>query len=413
MAAGSSYGFCRHFGKKERKIRMNNFQYYAPTKVVFGRDTEQQTGKLVKEQGGTKVLIHYGGKSAKASGLLDRVCDSLKQEGIPYVMLGGVQPNPRVSLAREGIELCRREGVDFLVAVGGGSVIDSAKCIGYGLYNGGEVWDFYAKKRTAKGCTPIGAVLTIAAAGSEMSHSCVMTNEEGWIKRGYSSDYARCRFAVMNPELTYTLPEYQTASGCVDILMHTMERYFTKAEDTMLVDGMAEALMRTVMHNAAILMKNPRDYDARAQVMWAGSVAHNGLLGCGMKEDWASHQLEHELSAMFDVAHGAGLAAVWGSWARYVYLEKPQRFAQYAVNVLGLPMDCSHPERTALQGIERTEEFFRSIHMPVNIRELGIELTEEQIQILARKCSNEDGRTIGGFRVLDREDMVRIYRMAR
>ena len=392
---------------------MNNFQYYAPTKIVFGKDTESQVGKLVKEQGGTKVLVHFGGGSAVRSGLLERVCQSLKQEGIAYVTLGGVKPNPRVSLAREGIELCKKEGVDFLLAVGGGSVIDSTKCIGYGVANGGDVWDLYAGKRTASGCMPLGAVLTIAAAGSEMSRSCVMTNEDGWIKRGYSSDYARCRFAVLNPELTYTLPDYQTACGCVDILMHTMERYFTKAEDTMLVDGMAEALMRTVMHNAKILKKKPDDYDARAQVMWAGSLSHNGLLGCGMQEDWASHQMEHELSGMFDVAHGAGLAAVWGSWARYVYMEKPERFAQYAVQVMRLPRDCSHPEKTALQGIEATEQFFRSINMPVSIHEMGIELTEEQIRELARKCSRDDGRTIGGFKVLDRTDMENIYRAAR
>ena len=261
---------------------MNRFEYFAPTKVVFGKGTELEVGRLVKEQGGTKVLVHFGGESARKSGLLDRIGQSLSEAGIGYVMLGGVKPNPRLSLAREGIELGRKEGVDFLLAVGGGSVIDSTKCIGYGLANEGDVWDFYDRKRAAKGCMPIGAVLTIAAAGSEMSRSCVMTNEDGWLKRGYSTDYARCRFAVMNPELTYTLPAYQTASGCVDILMHTMERYFHTGEDTMLVDGMAEALLKTVMYNARILMKEPENYDARAQVMWAGSLSHNGLLSCGM-----------------------------------------------------------------------------------------------------------------------------------
>lgn len=392
---------------------MQNFEYFTPTRVVFGRDTELQVGKLVKEYGGNKVLVHFGGGSAVKSGLLDRVCSSLKDAGIAYVTLGGVQPNPRLSLAREGIALCRKEGVDFLLAVGGGSVIDSTKCIGYGLANEGDVWDFYAGKRQAVGCMPIGCVLTIAAAGSEMSRSSVITNEEGWIKRGYNNDYSRCKFAVMNPELTYTLPAYQTASGCVDILMHTMERYFTKEADTELVDGMAEALLKTVMHNAKILMEDPENYSARAQVMWAGSLSHNGLLGCGMVEDWASHQLEHELSAMFDVAHGAGLAAVWGSWARYVYMDKPERFAQYAVNVMGVPMDYNDPAKTALEGIKATEQFFHAIQMPANIHEMGIELTEEQIQELARKCSNEDGRMIGGFRKLNREDMVNIYRMAK
>lgn len=392
---------------------MKNFEYYAPTKVVFGRGTENEVGKLVKEQGGSRVLVHFGGGSAVKSGLIDRVCQSLEQEGISYVKLGGVQPNPRLSLAREGIELCKRETVDFLLAVGGGSVIDSAKCIGYGLANEGDVWDFYAHKRQARGCMPIGAVLTIAAAGSEMSRSSVITNEDGWIKRGYNDDLSRCRFAVMDPELTYTLPAYQTASGCVDILMHTMERYFTKEEGTELTDSLAEGLLRTVMHCAGVLMKEPENYEARAQVMWAGSLSHNGLLGCGMEEDWASHQLEHELSASFDVAHGAGLAAVWGSWARYVYLQKPERFAQYAVNVMGVPMDYSHPEKTALEGIQRTEQFFREIGMPASIHEMGIQLTEEQIKELALKCSNHDGRTIGGFRILDRGDMEEIYRMAR
>lgn len=392
---------------------MNRFEYFAPTKVVFGKGTELEVGRLVKEQGGTKVLVHFGGESARKSGLLDRIGQSLSEAGIGYVMLGGVKPNPRLSLAREGIELGRKEGVDFLLAVGGGSVIDSTKCIGYGLANEGDVWDFYDRKRAAKGCMPIGAVLTIAAAGSEMSRSCVMTNEDGWLKRGYSTDYARCRFAVMNPELTYTLPAYQTASGCVDILMHTMERYFHTGEGTMLVDGMAEALLKTVMYNARILMKEPENYDARAQVMWAGSLSHNGLLSCGMAEDWASHQLEHELSGMFDVAHGAGLAAVWGSWARYVYQDKPVRFAQYAERVLGIPMDYDHLERTALAGIEATEQFFRELGMPVRIHELGIDLTEEQIQELAEKCSFFGKRTVGGFRVLQKEDMANIYRMAK
>lgn len=392
---------------------MNNFQYFAPTKVVFGKGTENEAGSLVREQGGTKVLVHFGSGSAVKSGLVDRVCRSLEEAGIAYVTLGGVKPNPRLSLAREGIELCRKEGVDFLLAIGGGSVIDSAKCIGYGLANDGDVWDFYSKKRQAKACIPVGAILTIAAAGSEMSDSSVITNEEGWIKRGYSSDYCRCKFAVMNPELTYTLPDYQTASGCVDILMHTLERYFSPTEDSMLVDGIAEAMMKTVIHYAKVLAENPTDYNARAQIMWAGSLSHNGLTGCGLVRDFASHQLEHELSAMFDVAHGAGLAAVWGSWARYVYMEKPQRFAQYAANVLGLQVDYSHPERTALEAIKETESFFRSIHMPTSIHEMGIDLTEEQIQELARKCSDNDGRTIGGFKVLNREDMVQIYRMAK
>ena len=295
---------------------MNEFVFQAPTKVVFGKGVENQVGQLCKEQGATKVLVHFGGQSAKKSGLLDRVYASLDEAGIPYVSLGGVKPNPRLSLVYEGIELCRKEGVDFLLPVGGGSVIDSAKAIGYGLANDFDVWDLYDHKHTATGCAPIGAVLTIAAAGSEMSDSSVITKEEGGIKRGYNSDLCRCKFAVMNPELTYTLPAYQTACGAADIMMHVMERYFVKEDTLELTDGMAEALIRTVMKNAVLALKDPEDYKARAEIMWASSLAHNGLMNCGgPKGDWACHQLEHELGGMFDVAHGAGLAAVWGSWA--------------------------------------------------------------------------------------------------
>lgn len=392
---------------------MVNFEYFTPTKVVFGKNAEEKTGELIKAQGCKKVLVHYGGNSAKKSGLLDRICVSLEKKGISYVTLGGVVPNPHLSKVHEGIELCKKEGVDFILAVGGGSVIDSGKAIGYGVANEGEVWDFYAKKRIPEACLPVGAVLTIAAAGSEMSDSSVITNEEGWLKRGCNNNLCRCRFAVMNPELTYTLPPYQTASGCVDIMMHTMERYFTREEDTALTDGIGEALLRTVMESAQTLVEEPENYDARAQVMWASSLSHNGLTGCGTVGDWSCHQLEHELGGMFDVAHGAGLAAVWGSWARYVYKEKPERFAQFAVNVMGVTNDFSDPEKTALMGIRKMEEFYRSIQMPTNIWELGVELTEEQIQELAYKCSFMDQRTIGQFKVLSRKDMEEIYRMAR
>lgn len=392
---------------------MVNFEYFTPTKVVFGKNAEEKTGELVKEQGCKKVLVHYGGQSAKKSGLLGRICASLEKKGISYVTLGGVVPNPHLSKVHEGIELCKKEGVDFILAVGGGSVIDSGKAIGYGVANEGEVWDFYAKTRIPEACLPIGAVLTIAAAGSEMSDSSVITNEDGWLKRGCNNNLCRCRFAIMNPELTYTLPPYQTASGCVDIMMHTMERYFTREENTALTDGIGEALLRTVMESAQTLARDPENYNARAQVMWASSLSHNGLTGCGTIGDWSCHQLEHELGGMFDVAHGAGLAAVWGSWARYVYKEKPERFAQFAVNVMGVTNDFSDPEKTALEGIRKMEEFYRSIHMPINIRELGVELTEEQVEQLAYKCSFMEKRTIGQFKVLDRNDMEEIYRMAR
>lgn len=392
---------------------MENFNYYTPTRVVFGRGTESETGALVKAQGCGKVLVHYGSGSVVRSGLLDRVYKSLDDAGISYVSLGGVVPNPRLSLVYEGIELCRKEGVDFILAVGGGSVIDSAKAIGYGLANEGDVWDFYEGKRMPSGCMPIGVVLTISAAGSEMSNSSVITNENGWLKRGCNTDYGRVKFAVMNPEITMTLPKYQTASGCVDIMMHTMERYFNQSENMELTDGISEHLIRTVMRNAKILMDEPDNYDARAEVMWAGSLSHNGLTGCGTDGgDWASHQLEHELGGMFDVAHGAGLAAVWGSWARYVLDARPARFAQFAVNVMGVEPGADGTE-TALKGIAAMEEFYRSIEMPVCVKDMGIEMTEEQMQELAEKCSFFGERTIGCVKKLNKDDIYQIYKNAR
>ena len=399
--------------RKGVEKQMNNFQLYTPTKVVFGKDTEGQVGELVKEQNCSKVLVHFGSGSVKRSGLLDRVYASLDAAGVSYVSLGGAVPNPRLSLVYEGIELCKKEGVDFILAVGGGSAIDSAKAIGYGVKYDGDVWDLYLKKEAPKAMLPLGVILTIAATGSEMSNSSVITNEEGWLKRGLNSDLSRPQFAILNPELTYTLPEYQTMSGCTDILMHTMERYFSHEMDTDLVDGMAESLLRSVMRAAKVLLKDPKNYNARAEILWAGSLSHNGLTGCGRVGDWACHQLEHELGGMFDVAHGAGLAAVWGSWARYVYKENVARFAKFAVNVMGVAYDYADPEKTVLEGIEAMENFFRSIHMPVNIRELGVELNDKQIEELAYKCSFMDQRTIGGMKKLAREDIARIYEMAR
>lgn len=392
---------------------MNNFQYYTPTKVVFGKNTESQVGALVKEQGCKKVLVHYGSGSVKRSGLLDRIFASLTEAGVEYTELGGAVPNPRLSLVYQGIELCRKEGVDFVLAVGGGSAIDSAKGIAYGVPYEGDVWDFYGKKLPISAALPIGVVLTLAATGSEMSNSSVITNEDGWLKRGSNSDLGRPRFAVLNPELTYTLPEYQTMSGCVDIMMHTLERWFSHEKDTSLTDYLAEGVLKTVMQAAKVLLKDPQNYDARAEVMWAGSLSHNGLTGCGRAGDWACHQLEHELSGMFDVAHGAGLSAVWGSWARYVYKSDPDRFAKLFVDVLGVPYDYADPERTVLAGIEAMEEFFRSIRMPVSLGELGVEPSDEQIKELAYKCSFQETRTIGGVQKLGRADMEEIYRMAR
>ena len=392
---------------------MFHFNYYAPTQVVFGKDTEEKTGELVKAQNCKKVLIHYGSGSVKRTGLLDRVKQALEKENLAYTELGGVVPNPRLSLVKEGIELCKKEGVDFILAVGGGSVIDSAKAIGYGVANGGDVWDFYSHKRSATGCLPIGVILTISATGSEMSDSSVITNEDGWIKTGYHSEYCRPKFAIMNPELTMTLPDYQTACGCTDILMHTMERYFTQGENMELTDSIAEALMRTVIENTKILKENPKDYNARAEVMWAGSLSHNGLTGCGNGgNDFATHALEHELGGMYDVAHGAGLAALWGSWARYVYKEIPERFHKFAVRVMGLE-DTGDAEKMAVHGIEAMEAFFREIKMPTNLRELGLTPSEEELKELAHKCSLNTGGHKGSAKVLYEADMLAIYEMAR
>lgn len=393
---------------------MLNFQYYTPTRVVFGKGTLDQVGEQVRAFGGTKVLIHYGGGSVKRTGVLDRVKASLEAAGIGYTELGGVVPNPRVGLVREGIALCEKEGVDFLLPVGGGSVIDSAKAIGYGVACGGDVWDFYDFKRTPTGCLPIGAVLTIAAAGSEMSDSSVITNENGGIKRGCNNDLCRCKFAIMDPELTMALPDYQTACGCADILMHTMERYFNGQPESMaLTDAMAEALMRTVIDASRALVKEPGNYAARADVMWASSLSHNGLTACGGgKGDWACHRLEHELGGMFDVAHGAGLAAIWGTWARYVLPACPGRFARFAVNVLGVEPQGDNTA-TALKGVEAMEEFYREIKMPTSLRELGLELTETQVLELAEKCDIATRGNLGAAKHLTREDMAEIYRRAR
>lgn len=389
---------------------MNNFKIYTPTKVVFGKDAESNVAALVKEFGGKKLLIHYGSGSVIRSGLMKRVTDILDAEKIEYVTLGGVVPNPRLGLVYEGIELCKKEGVDFILAIGGGSAIDSAKAIGYGVANGGDVWDLYDYKRKATACLPIGVILTLSATGSEMSDSSVITKEEGLMKRGYNSDFARPRFAIMNPELTMTLPDYQTACGCTDIMMHTMERYFTNGGNMEITDAIAEGLLRTVMNNARILVKDPANYNARAEVMWAGSLSHNGLTGCGNDGgDWMPHKLEHELGGLYDVAHGAGLAAVWGSWARYVYKDCLPRFKKFAINVMGVDNNGTD-EEIALKGIEALEAFYREINMPTNLRELGVKATDADLVEMARKCAVGVGGAKGSAKLLHEEDMLAIFR---
>ncbi|MBQ9229707.1 MAG: iron-containing alcohol dehydrogenase [Prevotella sp.] len=393
---------------------MKDFNFYAPTRVVFGKESEKNIGKLVKEYGGSNVLVHYGGGSAERSGLLNVVRQQLTDAGLAFVELGGVVPNPLLSKVYEGIDLCRQHQIDFILAVGGGSVIDSAKAIGYGVSYAGDVWDFWEGKAKPVDCLPIGAVLTIPAAGSEMSSSCVITKDEGLIKRGINSDLCRCKFAVMNPERTYTLPPYQTAAGATDIMMHTMERYFSNYVDMTLTDAIAEALLRTVMDSARIVMKEPQNYRHRAQIMWAGSLAHNDLTECGTEKDFATHRLEHELSAVYGVTHGAGLAALWPSWARYVKAKHLSRFVQFAVNVMGVTNDFAHPEETAEKGIQAIEQFYREIGMPTNITELlGRQITEEEIDVLVDKCSRGGTITVGAMEVLSAKEMRDIYEMAK
>ena len=392
---------------------MKDFNFYAPTRVVFGRNSEEQLPQLLRQYGGHKVLLHYGGGSARRSGLLDKVEKMLSEEGVPFVELGGVVPNPLLSKVQEGIALCREQQVDFILAVGGGSVIDSAKAIGYGVGYEGDVWDFWDGKATPQSCLPIGVMLTIPAAGSEMSSSCVITKDEGLLKRGVNSDLCRCRFAIMNPERTYTLPPYQTAAGATDIMMHTMERYFSKYEDATLTDAISEALLRTVKDAVFDALKNPDDYRSRAQIMWAGSLAHNDLTECGTEKDFATHKMEHELSALFGVTHGAGLAALWPSWARYVMDRHLSRFVQFAVNVMGVHNDFSAPRSTALKGIEAIERFYHAIGMPTSIPQLiGRKATDEEIAEMVRKCSRDGKLKLGAMEVLGQEDIEQIYRMA-
>ena len=387
---------------------MHDFVYYTPTKIIFGKNTEPQCGGLVTALKCRKVLIHYGGQSALRSGLVDRIKASLEAAGLAYTTLGGVVPNPRLSLIREGIELARGEGVDFVLAVGGGSVIDSAKAIAYGAANEGDVWDYYMGKRKPNACLPVGCVVTIAAAGSEMSSSTVVTNEENGFKRSCKTDMARPAFAIMSPELTLTLPAFQTACGCVDILMHTMERYFGHGSNMDITDSISEGLLRTVMHHATVLHNDPANYESRAEVMWAGSLSHNGLTGCGSDGgDWATHMIEHELSGMFDVAHGAGLSAIWGSWARHVLSNRPDRFALFAERVMGVAR-AESDTATGLRGIEVMEDFFRSLDMPTSLKELDLAPTDAQLAEMAEKALVGKSH-IGSVKKLLPPDIVAIF----
>ena len=391
---------------------MKNFVYQLPTKFLFGRGAENEVGREVRALGGTKVLIHYGGGSAVRSGLIDRVKKALDAENIGYVELGGVQPNPRDTMVYKGIALARREGVDFVLAVGGGSSIDSSKAIAHGLQYDGDFWDFFCGKAKPEKTTPLGVVLTMSAAGSESSNSCVITQESTRTKRGLRSDLNRPRFAAMNPELAMTLPPYQIACGATDILAHIMERYFTCETEVDLTDRLCEGAMQAVIRAAKIAVKTPDSYDAQAQLMWGSTIAHNETLGVGRVSDFGSHQIEHELSALYDVPHGAGLAVVFPAWMRYQLSKNPMRFAQFAVRVYGCSMDFEHPERTALAGVEAHEAFLREIGMPVTLHELGART--EDIPALAAKTkkTNLETMTTGGAFPMTTQDVEAILHLA-
>ncbi len=398
--------------KSERNNIMNNFIYHTPTKVYFGKDEELKVGEIIKEYGGTRVLIHYGGGSVKKTGLLDRVKKSLTDAGLSYIELGGVQPNPELPLVREGVKLCIDEKIDFVLAVGGGSVLDSAKDIANGAANPEvDVWEFTKKTATPKKSLPKGVILTLSAAGSEMSSSCVITNPETGEKRGYNSVFNRMDFAIENPELTYTVNAYQTACGAVDIAMHTIERYFCPGNDTYLTDAIAEAVIKSVQKAGVDAINNPTDYSARANMMWASSLAHNDLTHCGRDYSLPVHQFEHELSGMYtNITHGAGLAALWASWARFVYKANIPRFLQFARNVWNLDIDFEHPETTVLKAIQMQEDYYKSIGMPTNLRELGVK--PEDLELLAYNCSFGKTRVLDGYMKLGYDEMLEIYKMA-
>lgn len=391
----------------------NNFNYYAPTEVIFGRNAELETGKQLKKLGASRVLLVYGGDSARRLGLLDKIRSVLSEAGLFVSELGGIVPNPRLDKVYEGIRIGKANQTDFLLAIGGGSAIDTAKAIAYGLAEPEhDVWELFAHSRNAEKCLPVASILTIAAAGSETSKGCVITNEKTGEKRAYDDNLARPKFAVMNPEYTLSLPDYQTQSGCVDIMMHTMERYFTNGGNMEITDAIAEALLRTVMKNAVILHNDPGNYDARSEIMWAGSLAHNDLTGCGNDGgDFMTHKLEHEMGGMFDVTHGAGLAAIWPSWARHVYRDCLPRFVRFARNVMEIT-NTGTDEEIAEAGIAAMERFYCSIDMPTNMRELGIAPSDRQILEMADRCMAACGSRTGSAKKLTAKDAVIIYQNA-
>ena len=392
---------------------MLNFDFHNPTRIIFGKDTEKQIGSLLKPYA-KKVLFHYGGSSIKKSGLYDTVKASLKESGLDFAELGGVVPNPRLSLVYEGIELCKKEGIDLILAVGGGSVIDSAKAIAIGVCNDEDIWDIYEKRIAVNKALPVATILTIPAAGSEASNSSVITNENKQMKLGYTNQCIRPLLSIVNPEFFFTLPKEQIANGVSDMMSHIFERYFTHTIQTDLTDSLCEATLKTIMKNALIVAENPKDYDAWCQVGFGGTVAHNDLLGMGRNQDWACHAMEHELSALYDVAHGAGLAVLTPAWMKYVYKENINMFMQFAVNVMGVEGSFREPDKLILEAIERLKEFYKKIGLPTTMTELGIE--ESKFELMAKKATKVaygEEKPIGGIKKLYWQDVLAIYRLAK
>ena len=388
---------------------MDNFTFYAPTYFDFGKGAEKHVADLIKKFGGHKVLLHYGGGSIKKSGLYDTVISVLKESGLEFCELGGVKPNPRSGLVYEGIELCKKEKVDFILAVGGGSTIDSSKAIAAGTLYNGDFMDFYQGKASVEKALPIGTILTIAAAGSEGSPSTVITDEKTMVKKGTKSDLLRPKFSILNPELTCTLPPYQSAAGATDIMIHVCERYFSNTEEVEITDRLCEAILKTIVYEAPRVIENPNHYEARANIMWAGMLAHNNVCGVGRVQDWASHHIEHELSALYDVTHGAGLAVIAPLWMRYVCKKNPGKLALFANRIFEVPMNEKHPEKTALKGIEAFEAFLKKIGMPSSFAEIGAK--EEDIELMTDKLL-KGRKTEGNYVKLNRDDVIAIYRSA-
>lgn len=390
---------------------MLNFEFYSPTKFYFGRESENRAGEALKKAGAKKVLLHTGGGSAERSGLMDRVRKSVREAGIPFVELAGVVPNPRLEKVYEGIELCRREQVDFVLSVGGGSAADSAKAIAAGVPYEGDVWDFYSGKALPEKVLPVGTIITLAATGTEGSNSSVISKEEDGIiyKRGLNVDEIRPKFSIMNPELTFTVPPYQKAAGITDILSHILERYISNTENVNLTDRMAEAVMQAVIQAAPAALADPEAYEPHATIMWAGTLAHNNILGVGREQDWSSHQIEHEISAAYDATHGAGLAVIFPAFMEYTLQTNVRRYAQFASEVMGVPANPYEPENVAREGIRRFKEFLKEIGMPENLRAFGAK--EEDIPQLAKRVKRTNGDKVGFFCPLSNEDIEEILRM--